>query len=156
MTKMANLPWKKKELEIFLKPGWKGGTQVSFPNEGDIIPGNIPADIIVVVEEEPHPLYRREGNNLFFKNQITLLAALTGLTLTIPHISGDEISIPIAGPINPGFQKVCPGKGYISQRDGSKGDLIIMFEILWPKNEFSEEQKKMLQDGPLGSSEYIT
>jgi len=144
----------KKELEIFLKPGWKGGTQVTFPNEGDVIPFAVPADIVVVIEEEVHPLFKREQNNLFFKKNISLLDALTGLALKIPHISGEELVVDIPGPISPGYQKVITGKGYISQRDGSRGDLFIVFNIMWPKV-FTEEQKQALKEGPLGVCDYL-
>jgi len=87
------------------------------------------------------------------KREITLLESLTGLTIKIPHISGEEYSVDIEAPITPGYQKLCPGKGYISQRDGSKGDLIIFFNILWPK-EFTAEEKQVLKEGPLGKCQY--
>jgi len=85
---------------------------------------------------------------------ISLLDALTGLALKIPHISGEELVVDIPGPISPGYQKVITGKGYISQRDGSRGDLFIVFNIMWPKV-FTEEQKQALKEGPLGVCDYL-
>ena len=48
-----------KVLTITVKPGWKSGTKVTFPKEGDQVPGRIPADIaftikVINLNEYPH------------------------------------------------------------------------------------------------------
>lgn len=41
-------------LEIQVRPGWKKGTKITFPEKGDERPGIIPADIVFVLDERPH------------------------------------------------------------------------------------------------------
>lgn len=55
-----------------MKPGWKSGTKVTFQKEGDQIPGKIPSDIVFIIRDKPHPLYRREGSDLRFTARLTL------------------------------------------------------------------------------------
>ena len=51
-------------LEIDVKPGWKQGTRVTFQGKGDERPGMPAGDLVFVVQEKPHPRFRREGNDL--------------------------------------------------------------------------------------------
>uniref|UniRef100_A0A1I7WSA7 J domain-containing protein n=1 Tax=Heterorhabditis bacteriophora TaxID=37862 RepID=A0A1I7WSA7_HETBA len=39
-----------KVLTINIKPGWKSGTKITFPKEGDQHPGRVPADIVFVIK----------------------------------------------------------------------------------------------------------
>ena len=61
-----------KVITIDIKPGWKEGTKVTFPKEGDQSPNKIPADIVFVIKDKPHPLFTRNGNDLHYKAKITL------------------------------------------------------------------------------------
>lgn len=47
-----------KVLTINIKPGWKSGTKITFPKEGDQNPGRIPADIVFVIKDKPHPRFK--------------------------------------------------------------------------------------------------
>lgn len=61
-----------KVLTINVKPGWKSGTKITFQREGDQAPNKIPADIIFIIRDKPHPLFRREGSDLKYTCKITL------------------------------------------------------------------------------------
>ena len=61
-----------KVLTIDIKPGWKSGTKITFPKEGDQGPNNIPADIIFIVRDKPHPVFKRDGSNILYKARISL------------------------------------------------------------------------------------
>lgn len=51
-------------LTIDIKPGWKKGTKITFPDKGNEQPNQLPADLVFVIDEKPHDLYTREGNDL--------------------------------------------------------------------------------------------
>lgn len=61
-----------KILTVNIKPGWKEGTKITFPKEGDETPTNIPADIVFVVKDKVHPVYRREGSDIIYPARISL------------------------------------------------------------------------------------
>ncbi|KAJ0989377.1 hypothetical protein J5N97_007733 [Dioscorea zingiberensis] len=64
-------------LTIDIKPGWKKGTKITFPEKGNEMPYVIPADIVFIVDEKPHSLYTREGNDLIVTQKVSLVEALT-------------------------------------------------------------------------------
>ena len=86
---------REKILTINVKRGWTPGTKVVFEKEGDQGPNNIPADIIFIVEDKPHPIFRREGINLIYKHRISLGLALIGTTVHVPTLDGRVLDIPI-------------------------------------------------------------
>ena len=61
-----------KILAIDVKPGWKAGTRITFPREGDQHPGCIPADVIFVIRDKPHPSFTRDGSNVKYHARIGL------------------------------------------------------------------------------------
>lgn len=61
-----------KILTVEVKKGWKEGTKITFPKEGDETPSNIPADVVFVVKDKPHPVYRRDGSDIIYPAKITL------------------------------------------------------------------------------------
>ncbi|KAM7271416.1 hypothetical protein ACFE04_030630 [Oxalis oulophora] len=50
-------------LTIDVKPGWKKGTKVTFPEKGNQLPGIEPADLVFHIDEKPHPVFTRENND---------------------------------------------------------------------------------------------
>jgi DnaJ family protein B protein 5 len=61
-----------KYVSISVKPGWKSGTKVTFQKEGDQAKGKIPSDIVFIIRDKPHPLFRREGSDLRYTARLTL------------------------------------------------------------------------------------
>lgn len=61
-----------KYVSISVKPGWKSGTKVTFQKEGDQTKGKIPADIVFIIRDKPHPLFKREASDLRYTARLTL------------------------------------------------------------------------------------
>lgn len=61
-----------KILEVQIKKGWKEGTKITFPKEGDQTPTNIPADIVFVLKDKPHPIFKRAGSDIVYPAKISL------------------------------------------------------------------------------------
>lgn len=61
-----------KILVVEVKKGWKEGTKITFPKEGDQTANNIPADIIFIVKDKPHPVFRRDGSDVIYPAKISL------------------------------------------------------------------------------------
>lgn len=87
--------FKEKILTITVKRGWKPGTRVIFEQEGDQGPNSIPADIVFIVKDKPHPIFRREASNLVYVQKIPLALALVGTTIHVPTLDGRVLDIPI-------------------------------------------------------------
>ena len=61
----------------------KDGQQIRFFGEGDQEPGLEPGDIIVVLDEKPHPIFRRHHEDLIMNYDIDIVDALCGFQKTI-------------------------------------------------------------------------
>jgi len=138
-----------KILTIQVKRGWKPGTKITFPQEGDQGPNNVPADIIFVVRDKNHKLFRREGQDLVFKASIPLGKALIGCSIEVPTLDGRLLNIPINEIVNPLFKKTIPGEGmpFVKNPD-ERGDLIIEFDIVFPEH-LTPEKKQLIRQALL-------
>lgn len=124
-----------KVLTISVKPGWKAGTKITFQREGDQAPNKIPADIVFIIKDKPHPHFRREGSDLKYTCRLTLKEALCGARVDVPTLSGsDRLVLSLTDEvIKPATVKRIVGKGLPQSKDPTKrGDLLISFEIVFP------------------------
>jgi len=141
-----------RNLEINIKSGWKSGTKITFPDEGDEGLGKSAGDLILVIEETPHQIFRRDRNDLVIVMTITLFEALSGAVVKFFHLDGVQRIVSIAEVINPTYRHLIKGDGYVSSKDNTRGDLLIEFKILFPM--LSNDQKNALKNGPLAQCTY--
>ncbi|KAI3467412.1 hypothetical protein Pfo_024075 [Paulownia fortunei] len=132
-------------LAIHIKPGWKKGTKITFPEKGNHEPGAAPGDLIFVVDEKPHPIFKRDGNDLIISQKISLLDALTGKTLNITTLDGRDLPLTVSDVIKPGQEMVIENEGMpISKEPGKNGNLRIKFDVKFPSR-LTAEQKSDLR-----------
>ena len=135
-----------KVLSIDVKPGWKAGTKITFPKEGDQRPNSIPADIVFVLKDKPHPTFKRDGHDIRYKASITLRDALCGGSLTVPLIEGGSISYRLDDVMKPDSTKRIVGKGLpLPKEPNARGDLILEFNIRFPDH-LQETQKRRIRE----------
>ncbi|CAA0820829.1 DNAJ heat shock family protein [Striga hermonthica] len=132
-------------LTIDIKPGWKKGTKITFPEKGNEEPGIIPADLIFVLDERPHPVYTRDGNDLIARLEITLLESLTGKKIELTTLDGRNITVPLTEIVKPGHEITVPNEGMpVSKDPRKKGALKIQIDVRYPKR-LTESQKYELR-----------
>ncbi|XP_028656996.1 dnaJ homolog subfamily B member 13-like [Erpetoichthys calabaricus] len=133
-------------LVVDIQPGWKEGTRITFPEEGDQGPNNIPADIVFIVKEKLHPRFRREQNDLVYTTHIDLGKSLTGFSVEIETLDSRLLNIPINDIVHPNYAKIVTGEGMpLSKDPAQKGNLIIRFEILFPHRILAEKKQLIKQ-----------
>jgi DnaJ-class molecular chaperone len=82
-------------LTIDVKRGWKTGTRIVFPKEGDQGPNKIPADVVFTVKIRDHETFARQGDDLVVTTTITLVKALTNSVITLTTLDERILRIPI-------------------------------------------------------------
>ncbi|XP_050297498.1 dnaJ protein homolog 1-like [Anthonomus grandis grandis] len=136
-----------KILTIQVRPGWKAGTKITFPKEGDQGPNKVPADVVFTIRDKPHPVFKREGSDLRYSAKVTLRDALCGCLVTVPLLGGGKTTLDCTEEvIKPDKTKIIRGQGLPYPKDSGKtGDLIVTFDVLFP-DKLSPATKKKLRD----------
>eukprot|EP00096_Caligus_rogercresseyi_P004116 TRINITY_DN18275_c0_g1_i1.p1 TRINITY_DN18275_c0_g1~~TRINITY_DN18275_c0_g1_i1.p1 ORF type:complete len:327 (-),score=118.26 TRINITY_DN18275_c0_g1_i1:184-1164(-) len=136
-----------KVVKITVKPGWKAGTKITFSGEGDKYPGKVPADISFIIQDAPHPVFTRDGQDIIYTCRIPLRDALCGTVVQVPTLSGPKVGLNLLNTIiKPNHVQRCSGYGLPLPKDPSrKGDLVIKFDILFP-DRIEQNAKDILYD----------
>ncbi|XP_065209376.1 dnaJ protein homolog 1 [Planococcus citri] len=123
-----------KVLTINIKPGWKAGTKITFQKEGDQTRNKIPADIVFIIRDKPHSLFKREGSDIRYTAKILLKQALCGTIVSVPTLSGEKIQLNLLNEvIKPNTVKRIQGKGLpFPKEPNRRGDLLVSFDIKFP------------------------
>ncbi|OTF78836.1 DnaJ molecular chaperone-like protein [Euroglyphus maynei] len=135
-----------KVLTINVKPGWKAGTKITFPREGDQNPGTIPSDIVFIIQDKPHKIFKRDGPDITYTAKVSLKDALTGCRVMVPTLDSEEIPLRMNDVITPQTIRRISGRGLPYPKEPSKrGDLIVKFDIQFPTS-LTNDQKRAIAE----------
>jgi len=126
------------ESQLEVNPGSEEGVISVLEGMGDQGVHYLPGDVEIELVLLPDTLWSREGNNLLYKHEITLAEALCGKIVEVPTFDGRELAVPVTQVVAPGDSQVVSGEGILG------ADLIICFDIVFPKT-LTMEQKKTLK-----------
>lgn len=131
----------RKILEVHIDRGMRGGQKITFSGEGDQAPGILPGDIIIALDEQPHPHFTRQGDDLIYEAKIDLLTALAGGQFAVPHLDDRVLLVTVipGEAIQPNMVKVVPNEGMPIQRVDNKGHLFIKFTVEFPNPNWTDE-----------------
>merc|ERR1719339_80045 len=83
----------RKILEVTVEKGMEDGQKIVFSGEGDQEPNIEPGDIIIVLDEQEHPVFKRRDQDLIMPMTITLVEALCGFQKPIKTLDDRVIVI---------------------------------------------------------------
>lgn len=134
-----------KLLEIQVKPGWKEGTKITFEGEGDEGDQNtIAGDIVFVIRDKPHATFERSNSDLIYRVKLSIKQALLGTVINIPFLDSAKPPYQLRTHqeiITPQTEKRFTNEGLPYPKDPTRrGDLIVKFDILFPKVINSEQR----------------
>ncbi|MGB9636429.1 MAG: molecular chaperone DnaJ [Thermoplasmata archaeon] len=132
---------KTQTLQIKIPRGAYSGLSLRLTGEGDAgTKGGPPGDLYVVVAVRPHPLFQRNGNDLYHEISISIPQAVLGDTLEVPTLTG-KIAVEIPPGTDHGTVIRIPGKGMPDWKTGRFGDLYIKVKIFVPKKLTSRQRE---------------
>jgi len=123
-------------LNVEIDKGSKEGKKIVFRGESDQLPGTQPGDLIFVVKEKPHNLFKRDGVHLVMEKEIPLIDALTGTKFVVPTLDKDgrKLLVQTKEVIKPGDLKEISNEGMpVPSRPYEHGNLYIKFTIKFPE-----------------------
>jgi len=131
-------------ISINIPAGVADGMQLSMSGKGNAAPrGGINGDLLIVIEEEEHPLLKREGNHLIYSLSISIPNAVLGTSVEIPTVDA-KVKIKIDPGTQAGKVLRLKGKGLQDVNGYGKGDLLVEISVFTPSN-ISNEEKKMME-----------
>jgi DnaJ-class molecular chaperone len=118
-----------KTIDLKLPPGVEDGMQMRLSGKGEPGPGG-PGDALVTIHIQPHPVLRREGEDVRLDLPVTLDEAVNGAKVKVPTVEG-AVMLTIAPGSSSGKVLRLKGKGF-SRKDGTRGDQLVTLEIVLP------------------------
>jgi molecular chaperone DnaJ len=135
----------KQQLKIRIPAGVDSGMRLKMNGYGDAgEAGGPPGDLYVYIEVEPHPSFKREGDDVYLDLPISFTEAALGCKkeVTTPHGEKKRVSIPEGSQNGRLFR--LSGEGFRNVHGQGEGDLLIRLQVLTPVK-LSDKQKALLR-----------
>jgi molecular chaperone DnaJ len=133
-----------RRLPVTIPPGVDNGTRIRLAGEGE--PGERggpPGNLYVSLEVEPHPHFRRRGDDLLMELSINVAQAALGTRVTVPTMEGEE-ELEVAAGTQTGMILRLRGRGVPHLRRNGRGDLLTLIRVEVP-TELSKEQRDLFK-----------
>lgn len=135
-------------VDVKIPAGVAEGMQISVNGKGNAGKHNgVPGDLLVVVEEEPHPDLIRDESDLIYNLLLSVPTAALGGTVEIPTIDG-KVKVKIDPGTQPGKVLRLRGKGLPSVNsygyNTGTGDLLVNVSVYIPET-LSKDEKQALE-----------
>ncbi len=119
-------------LDVNVPAGAADGSVLRLRGQGQPgLGGGPPGDALIEISVEPHPLFRREGNDIHIDLPITLTEAVAGGKVNVPTIEG-PVSMTVPAGSNTGTKLRLRGRG-ITPKGGTAGDQYITLKVVLPR-----------------------
>jgi molecular chaperone DnaJ len=136
---------KRKKLSVRIPPGVDTGDRIRLSGEGEAgFNGGPPGDLYVQVEVREHPIFGRDGRNLFCEMPVSFVDAALGGEIEVPTLDG-RVKLKIPAETQTGKVFRLRGKGVTPVRGGGVGDLLCKINVETPVN-LNDQQKKLLKE----------
>lgn len=136
---------KSKTLSVKVPAGVDTGDRIRLSGEGEAGENGAPAgDLYVQVHVKDHPIFERDGNNLYCEVPLSFTRAALGGDIQVPTLDG-KVNLKITPETQTGRMFRLRGKGVKSVRSGSVGDLMCKVVVETPIN-LTSRQKELLEE----------
>jgi molecular chaperone DnaJ len=135
-----------RQVRVEILPGIQDNQIIKIKGAGEAGErGTAAGDLYLRVRIKPHHIFRREGDDLVVRKEISALDLLLGRKIEIPTISGGRIRAEIPAGFNLKEKLRIPGEGMPRFGSFGRGDLLVDFVIKAPKKP-DAKIKKLLEE----------
>lgn len=133
-------------LEVRIKPGTRDGQRIRIAGKGNAgARGGPPGDLYVIIRTGEHPVFRREGDDIYLTVPITAPEAALGAKIEVPTVDGRTV-LKIPPGTQSGQKLRLREKGVPSAtKDGARGDEIVEVKVTVPMPR-DEKTKELLRE----------
>ncbi|MCU1301270.1 MAG: chaperone DnaJ-like protein [Candidatus Sulfotelmatobacter sp.] len=133
-------------MEVRIKAGTRDGQRIRLAGKGNAgAHGGAAGDLYVIIRIDPHPLFRRDGDDIYLTVPVTVTEAALGAKIEVPTIDGRAL-LKIPPGTQPGQKLRLREKGVPSAtKDGMRGDEIVEITVTVPMPR-DERTKELLRE----------
>ena len=132
-----------KHISFELPAGIDNGDYV-ISGEGESIPDGVSGDLIIRVNVQPHPKFKRDGRDIFYDTQLSMTDVSLGKNLEVPTLEGFS-KITVEPGSQPNTIIKLKGKGLSGRGLRGRGDQYVRLVVNIPKK-LSKHQKDLLKE----------
>jgi molecular chaperone DnaJ len=131
-------------ISVDVPAGVQEGNYIPISGKGHAGPRGGPAgDLVILIEEEAHPIFERHGDDLLCDVPITYATAALGGKVNVPTISGTaRLEIPAGTQSDKVFR--LRGQGLPHLHSSRRGDLLARVRV-WTPKKISGEERSLLE-----------
>lgn len=132
------------KIKIFIPAGVDTNQVIKIKEKGEAGKyGGKAGDLYIRFFVRPHPVFKRKGDDLYFKAKISFSQAALGDEIEIPTLEGKKILLKVPPGIQSGKILRISGKGIPHFSGYGRGNLYVELIVKTPKR-LTKEQKKLL------------
>jgi molecular chaperone DnaJ len=133
-------------LEVQIPAGVEDGTRIRLAGEGEAgMRGGAAGDLYIFLSLIPHPMFQREGADIFCRVPISMTTASLGGEFEVPTIDGGRTRVKIPDGTQTGKRFRLPSKGMPVLRSKARGDMYVQVMVETPQK-LTKRQKDLLKE----------
>ena len=127
-------------IKVSIPSGVSDGNYLTLRGQGNAgRRGGSAGDLIVLIQENEHEHFMRDGNNIYYDLTLTIPQAILGAEIEVPTLKG-KVKLRIEEGTQPGKLLRMRGKGIIGLNNSGEGDQYVRVNVYIPKNLTDKER----------------
>ena len=136
---------RERSLQVSIPAGVEDGTRIRLSGEGESGGAGVaPGDLYVHVSIRAHPIFQRDGANVFCVVPLRMTQAALGTEIEVPAIDATRARVKIPAGTQTGDQFRLRGKGFSVLRSAQRGDMYIQVKVETAQN-LTRKQRELLE-----------
>jgi curved DNA-binding protein len=141
-----NLDGVNHQVKVKIPAGIGDGKKLRLAGKGQPGPqGGPPGDLYVKIKILNHPLFQREGDDLYVNKEVKYSEAILGAQVEVPTIDGKRLNLKIPAGTQSGSKMRLRGQGLPKMGTGARGDAYVKIQIAVPKK-LNKRQKAAIDE----------
>jgi molecular chaperone DnaJ len=137
---------REKTLSVNVPAGVEDGTRIRLAGEGEGgLKGGPAGDLYIFLSVKPHPIFQRDGSDLFCRVPISMTKAALGGEVEVVTLDGTKTLVKIPEGTQTGKQFRLKRKGMPVLRSSDVGDLYIQVNVETPQK-LTRRQRELLAE----------
>jgi molecular chaperone DnaJ len=137
---------RERTLEVHIPAGVEDGTRIRLASEGEAgMRGGPQGDLYIFLSIKPHPVFQREGADLYCRVPISMVTAALGGEFEVPTLEGGRTAVKVPEGAQTGKRFRLSGKGMPVLRSKNRGDMYVQVAVETPQK-LTKRQRELLRE----------